>query len=761
VDRSLADEGAGKGEKGGSQGSKGVRSRGTPAAYLDSLVQPKEAQDQRIASATTAVVPAADAAVYNLLVEQSGIYRVTYEQLLAAGLDLSGVQAADIALTSLGRAHPRHVRSKGGVFGPGASIAFFGEALTLPDSLYTRSNVYQLQVEPALARDAANLGAAPSAPEPFYEARVDVNEQLAYTSTSPSGDPWYETYGVAFPGVPTDINVKMSVDHLVPGESGTLELGLWGITFFEGEDPDHRVQVYVNGSLVTEESSDGLASWPLAIALDPGILVEGENAVTVRITGETGYPWDAVALDRRALVYPREFVANGSLQFSADGTGFKVTNLGTRALAAYGWADGQLTQISKLVKVKEGGTWSVQFAGLDGEATYWVGPLRAMGTPEIAPAEPVSEDLMTPADLLIIAHPFFKDRLLSPGAKPDFLAAKEAQGYTVAVKDLFEIYQAFGYGLPLPEAIQDYLKAMSQQGFKHALLVGGSTRDPLNFEGPDSVDFIPTWYRHTGQTIYFTPTDTPYGDFEGDIVPERMVARWPVRTDAELDLIIQKSLDWYGSGLAFEPSALLIADRKDPAYAPFGSQMDRASLWLGVPDALGNPTEWEDSARVYLDSYLEQSQPVADARADLIARINDGVAMTLMAGHGSYTSWTNTGLLSFQDVASMTNAGQPTLITPLSCYTTYFVSDSTDTLGHHLLFEGDRGAVAIHGATVVSSVIQNEVIAEKIIKNLVHGGMDLGEAILRAKQELNPGYDTVTSWQLNGDPTLRLTIPQP
>jgi hypothetical protein len=107
----------------------------------------------------------------------------------------------------------------------------------------------------------------------------------------------------------------------------------------------------------------------------------------------------------------------------------------------------------------------------------------------------------------------------------------------------------------------------------------------------------------------------------------------------------------------------------------------------------------------------------------------------------------------------MTNAGLPTLITPLSCYTTYFVSDSTDTLGHHLLFDGDRGAVAIHGATAISSVAQNEVIAEKILKNLVHGGMDLGEAILRAKQELNPGHDTVTNWQLNGDPTLRLTVP--
>ena len=708
------------------------------------------------------VTAASEPSVYSLLVEQSGMYRVTYEQLLAAGLDLAGVPAGDIAVTSRGQKHARQVSAKGGVFGPGSWIAFYGEALALPESLYTRQNVYQLQVERTLTKGTVAFALAPPAAEPFYQARAERNEQLSYSSTSPTGDPWYEAYGVGLPGSPTDIELKVTADHLVTDQPAILELGLWGITSFVGEAPDHQVRVFVNGNFVAQETADGLVSWPLAIPLASGALVEGENAVTVRITGEAGYDWDGVALDRLALVYPRAFVANGSLQFFADAPGFKVTNLTSKSMYAYAWQNGKLTRITQLVKTEDGGTWSAAFAGLSDEATYWVGPLGAMRTPEIAPAVPVADDLMAPADLLIIAHPFFKERLLNPGAKPDFVAAKEAQGYTVAVKDLFEIYQAFGHGLPLPEAIHAYLKAMSQKGFKHALLVGGSTRDPLNHDPrAASVDFIPTWYRFTGQTIYFTPTDVPYGDFQGDIVPERMVARWPVRTDEELDLIVQKSLDWYRGGLASEPSALLIADQKDPAYPPFGAQMDRAAKWLGVPDAVGNPTEWKDTAKVYLDPYLAESKTVADARADLIARINAGVAMTMMAGHGAYGSWTNNGLLSYQHVASMTNAGMPTLVTPLSCYTTYFVSDSTDTLGHHLLFDGDRGAVAIHGATVVSSVVQNEVIAEKIVKNLVHGGMDLGEAILKAKQELNPGHDTVTSWQLNGDPTLRLTVPQP
>ena len=717
--------------------------------------------------ATTAALASASLAagtdpVYNLLVERTGMYRVTYEQLLAAGYNLNGVPARDIAVTSRGVRHARQVRAKAGIFGPGSWIAFFGEALTLPESLYTRHNVYQIQVDSALARETRVLKAKPSRNvELIHQARVEVNEQNGYTSTSPSGDPWYDTYAIAYPGTPTDIDVTLRVNHLVD-QPAVLELGLWGITSFAGEEPDHHVRVLVNGAQVADETADGLVDMPLQIPLD-GVLVEGENVVTIRVTGETGYAWDAVALDRYALVYPRELVANGSLRFGADAPGFKVTNLPDKRMRAYAWRDGTLTRITKLIKKKKKGKWSASFVGLSGETTYWVGSVSAMHTPEIAAAVEVSNDLMAPADLLIIAHPFFKERLLNPGGKPDFVAAKEAHGYSVAVKDLFEIYQAYGHGLPLPQAIKAYLQAMWQtpDSFRFALLVGGSTYDPLHNTGPDSLEFIPTWYEHTGQTIYFTPTDAPYGDYVGDIIPEQMVARWPVRTDGELDVIIQKSLDWYASGLSADPSALLIADQKDPAYPPFGAQMDRAGKWLGVPDGIGNPTEWADTKKVYLDDYYAASKTVPDARADLISRINDGVAMTLMGGHGSYSSWTNNGLLSYQHVSEMTNAGLPTLITPLSCYSTYFPSETTNTLGHRLLFEGDYGAVAIHGATAISSLTQNEVTAEKITKHFVHGNLTLGEAIIEAKKELTLGYDSVLNWQLNGDPTLKLTIEQP
>ncbi len=116
-----------------------------------------------------------------LLVDETGIHRVTYEALRDAGLDLQGMWTAALALTNRGEPVPVHVQEgrgrsvrilarsgrdrPGGFFGPGGFIEFYGEAL---DTLYTRTNVYQLRLDPRRARrvehDAQTPGLFAAAP---------------------------------------------------------------------------------------------------------------------------------------------------------------------------------------------------------------------------------------------------------------------------------------------------------------------------------------------------------------------------------------------------------------------------------------------------------------------------------------------------------------------------------------------------------------------------------------------------------------------
>ncbi len=67
---------------------------------------------------------------------------MTYEQLAAAGLDLAGVAADDIAVTLQGEPVPIRVEPPG-PFGPGSFVELVADRL---DTLYTGTNVYRLSV---------------------------------------------------------------------------------------------------------------------------------------------------------------------------------------------------------------------------------------------------------------------------------------------------------------------------------------------------------------------------------------------------------------------------------------------------------------------------------------------------------------------------------------------------------------------------------------------------------------------------------------
>ncbi|MCB1058116.1 MAG: proprotein convertase P-domain-containing protein, partial [Acidobacteria bacterium] len=69
--------------------------------------------------------PGSDAVGARLLIDEEGLYRVSYEQLAAAGADFAGVQTSKLALVDAGKAVQRYVDC-GPVFGPGCAIEFLG-----------------------------------------------------------------------------------------------------------------------------------------------------------------------------------------------------------------------------------------------------------------------------------------------------------------------------------------------------------------------------------------------------------------------------------------------------------------------------------------------------------------------------------------------------------------------------------------------------------------------------------------------------------
>lgn len=110
-----------------------------------------------------ALAQAVPSPLFRLYVEEPGVYRVTWDELVAAGLGEKPLRSATIGLESFGTAVPIEVEDGGDrKFGPGDSIVFLGDRLRGEYSYldeFSRFNSYELRFDvPSPARFAPLAG---------------------------------------------------------------------------------------------------------------------------------------------------------------------------------------------------------------------------------------------------------------------------------------------------------------------------------------------------------------------------------------------------------------------------------------------------------------------------------------------------------------------------------------------------------------------------------------------------------------------------
>jgi len=708
-----------------------------------------------------------------LTVAEPGMQQVTFEALAGAGVDLRGVPVEALAVAFKDQPVPRVVRSRDAVFGPSDAILFWGEAPDGADALYIDRRVYRLLVNADQAREAVFFDRRPRNPRGDHLAMVTRDEPVRYEMISATGDPWVQGHIIAF-GAASSADYALRIDgDLVDDARGRLELVLAGLTDWPHGGDDHHVRVFVNDEQVADETADGQVRWDIAAPIPPGVLKHGDNTVTVTVTGQTGHPYDGVIVDAIHLGHPAPLRAReGRLVFddraehAADG--FRASGFTARRLVAFATADGNLAELAVRAVPRRGrrGFEAHVPAVAAGAARYWVSAEGALFAPRVearAERNLVADDV----DYVIIVHPSF---LPVPGDSDHplsrYLAAKRDEGWRVAVIDTESIYAAHGWNMALPEAITRFLATLDERAdYGHVLLVGGDCYDYHDHLGSGCVSFVPTRYARTGQVLYFTPSDALVADLDGDGLSDKAIGRWPVRTVEQLAAVVDKSLAWSdpAAGMRFDASAVWAADSLDPATGSFAAQSERMIGRLRTPLAGDSSAPWpaERIDRVYLDDIVNEvpvGAALATARERLVAAINEGRTITGFAGHGSPVSWTFQNLFTPTVAGALTNAGKPTQVVTLTCYTTYFVSPGTDTLAHQLLAGGRNGAVAVHGAATLSAYGANEAMATQVLDRQLLERRTIGEAILHAGRALaehaGAPRDVAVNWTLLGDPTL-------
>jgi len=671
-----------------------------------------------------------------MLVDADGIYRVGYEDLLDAGLDLNGVPVNHIGVTNKGEPVPIHTEARGR-FGRNDFIEFYGEGLS---STYTDDNVYILHVD---NHTSDRMAVDHRRPHPAaaltntYQARVGRAREAMYAPSSPAESPWYDMR-LNVRNNPRTWNFDIEVEGLATSEGARLQVDMWGLTWFDDFEFDHHVIVQLNDVEMADKWFAGRDTVNLDIEIPSDVLAEGSNTLTFHLPADTGAPVAITALVGYSIEYPRwlDISETGQRVFTGDGEAFRISGLSGEDAIVYRVSSGDVERLSHLEFDETGNDYSVSFRGNGEPAIYAIAEPGAQLVPRLEPGRAERDITSGSADYLIISHPNFID-----GLTP-LVHFHQSQGRVVRVVDVFDIYDQFNHGIFDPQPIQDYIRATAHDmGYQHVLLVGGDTYDYRDNFGIGSISFIPSFYASTtGGIINFAPVDALFVDLNDNRVPDLPIGRFPVRTVAELEEIINKTLEY--ANRDYPHSAVVATDKAEPSLS-FSAFSERY---------LEDFIDW-DVARAHLDDLT-----IGQARDILFDRINQGMSMTTWWGHSAGIVWSFSGLFDNQDVDALSNLGRPTAVLQWGCWNNYHVAPAYQTLGHRFMLTEGKGAALVVGSSTLTNAASGQQLGLRLMPLVADPGMTIGQAMTQAKQDLattRPHMtDAILGWTILGDPAL-------
>jgi len=529
-------------------------------------------------------------------------------------------------------------------------------------------------------------------------------------------------------------------------------------------DPDHLVEISLNGQLLKTLRFEGRVIENNTIDLPHGLLKNGENSVSISLR-ENGYRFDVVGVDAIKLRYAVEVNISQGVDFIAPDQqdspfdGLEFDAMSPRGLFAYQYQDnGNLMRlkISKNKRIKPTNNdgaqrFSVPFSA-HGRAKVLVSSSLPKPSRIEVLAEPKAIDLID-TDLLVISHPSFMGEALE-----DYVAARKKYGVDAIVVSTNDIAENYGLDVSLPIAIKRFLiDADKKVDYQSVLLVGGHSYDYNNYLSDDSVSFIPSFYRSVYRVPH-TPSDQAFVDFDNDGYPEKAIGRWPARTAEEVSRIARKSILWADSEVIRTRDGhrfVLMSDFE--RETPFIEGVEDYFTALLAQDLTINTAERLYLDELKLDSSIDQSNFNAHVQSKAQEAIADGATWLLYGGHGSPFSWSSANFIINRTIKDLPNENAPVLVTSLACYTTYFESPSHDSLAHQLLFADgieNNGAVIVQGPTMVGGYRNQLELAKLIAKNSIQGA-SIGEAVFKGMRSLPLNYTSaIRNWAVLADPTL-------
>jgi len=692
-----------------------------------------------------------------LVIEEDGLYRVTYSGLESTGLNLSTIDPRTMKLKNRGFEIPIYFEGDGdGVFDRDDYFEFYGEKIrgdaTYYD-LYTNENVYLLtwggSFGARMAEEDGSISGEASSPVSYYFSshfELDsIFKRKIFSNLADPNDRWFWSR-LDDPDIQ---EFEINIPYPNTTSDATLEVYFHGITDDVSVSPDHHIKIYLNDTLIGEDAYwEGLSPYLYRVDIPGKFLKNGINRVKIHSVGDISEFGKGTVLNWFEIGYKKWYKTDSDyIEFFPSKTGlleFKIEGF------SYPYIDLYKAGVSKFTDFtvdSSGGKFNLIFQDsiVDTNTKYIALTWYEEKTPaKIVKCDPV--DFTGRADYIVITHPYFYEEAV---AYKD-LISQSANLYTTD-----DVFNEFNFGIQHPEAIKNFLRYAYENWDPppyYCLLIGDGTWDPRDIKGYGD-NFVVSYIYNTGGWGW-SCSDHYYSCVSGDDdFGDIVVGRIPASTKEDMNNFIEKRKNYYSEFGEWRRDVLLIAG-KERDYPPYN---EPHNWFLDHKETIHKeviPPRYDVSTHYYW-CYKKH----------LIDEFNEGCVIANYDGHGAGGIWHNFSpynidLWTKEDVHLLNNAGRLPVVIGITCVSGFFDEPGTNSMGEEFIFTKDVGGIAYFGSSgpgyypdifwrIDKPVF--EYIFEKGIRTF-------GMACMFGKSTAST--DMIYLHNLLGDPGLELPLPE-
>ncbi len=336
-----------------------------------------------------------------------------------------------------------------------------------------------------------------------------------------------------------------------------------------------------------------------------------------------------------------------------------------------------------------------------------------------------------------------------------------------------QIYNEFSSGMQDVSAIRDFVKHQydkENSNLKYLLLFGDGSYDHKN-RIENNTNYIPT-YQSTSSTHptlsyvtddYFGLLDDDEGLFNNDLV-DIGIGRLPASTVSEANILVDKVEQYY-------KMSSFGSWRNDIAFIADDGDLGDGNTHMWQADSLANHIadnyEEINIKKIYLDNYEQESTPGGPRSEETQSAINNsvkkGVLLVNYTGHGSPLGWTQERILEIDQIKKWNNLYNLPLFMTATCKFSYFDNPKEKSAGEYVLLNPDGGAIALLSTTRLVYSAPNYNLNTKFIKTIFEKQngdfLRLGD-LFKTTKVLSGTSANNRNFTLLGDPALRLAYPR-